>query len=69
MVKDLEHLFGGSLDGVLVIRYGYVTPDDVTEILEQHIGAGKIIDRLWRYSCHNIPNATLVVNFSELLLS
>ncbi|KAL6994400.1 hypothetical protein U1Q18_012505 [Sarracenia purpurea var. burkii] len=28
--------------------YGYVTPDDVAELLEQHIGKGKIIERLWR---------------------
>ncbi|KAF7129534.1 hypothetical protein RHSIM_Rhsim10G0016700 [Rhododendron simsii] len=28
--------------------YGYVTPDDVPEMLDQHIGKGEIIDRLWR---------------------
>jgi hypothetical protein len=31
-----------------MIRYGYVTPDDVPELIEQHIGQGKVIDRLWR---------------------
>ncbi|KAF9608959.1 hypothetical protein IFM89_012136 [Coptis chinensis] len=28
--------------------YGYVTPDDVPILLEQHIGKGEIIDQLWR---------------------
>jgi len=28
--------------------YGYVTPDDVPELLEQHIGQGKVIEQLWR---------------------
>ncbi|KAG1326706.1 hypothetical protein COCNU_01G006400 [Cocos nucifera] len=29
-------------------RYGYVSPDDVPTLLEQHIGKGKIVDHLWR---------------------
>ncbi|PPS06637.1 hypothetical protein GOBAR_AA14008 [Gossypium barbadense] len=29
-------------------RYGYVTPEDVPELLDQHIANGKIIERLWR---------------------
>ncbi|XP_019183129.1 PREDICTED: uncharacterized protein LOC109178073 [Ipomoea nil] len=28
--------------------YGYVSPDDVPILLEQHIGKGKIVDYLWR---------------------
>ncbi|KAM1887409.1 hypothetical protein ACFX13_045658 [Malus domestica] len=28
--------------------YGDVTPDDVPELLDEHIGKGKIIERLWR---------------------
>jgi hypothetical protein len=28
--------------------YGYVTPDDVPEIVEKHIGLGEVVDRLWR---------------------
>ncbi|KAM1217593.1 hypothetical protein PS1_045299 [Malus domestica] len=28
--------------------YGYVTPYDVPELLDQHIGKGEIIERLWR---------------------
>ncbi|XP_072963809.1 uncharacterized protein [Typha angustifolia] len=28
--------------------YGYVAPDDVNDLLEQHIGKGKIVDRIWR---------------------
>ncbi|RRT72106.1 hypothetical protein B296_00005793, partial [Ensete ventricosum] len=29
--------------------YGYVTPDDVPILMEQHIGKGEIVDHLWRY--------------------
>ena len=32
-----------------MVRYGYVTPDDVPILMEQHIGKGKIVDHLWRY--------------------
>ncbi|CAK9176167.1 unnamed protein product [Ilex paraguariensis] len=28
--------------------YGYVTPDDVPDLLDQHIGKGEVIERLWR---------------------
>ncbi|KAF5191078.1 Sucrase/ferredoxin-like family protein [Thalictrum thalictroides] len=28
--------------------YGYVTPEDVPNLLEHHIGKGEIIDQLWR---------------------
>ncbi|CAH9068944.1 unnamed protein product [Cuscuta europaea] len=28
--------------------YGYVTPNDVPVLLDQHIGEGKIIERIWR---------------------
>ncbi|KAG5400986.1 hypothetical protein IGI04_015593 [Brassica rapa subsp. trilocularis] len=28
--------------------YGYVTPDDVPELLDQHIAKGEIIQRIWR---------------------
>ncbi|KAM1111938.1 hypothetical protein ACFX2I_044874 [Malus domestica] len=31
--------------------YGYVTPEDVPELLDQHIGKGDIIERLWRIVC------------------
>ena len=29
-------------------RYGYVTPDDASVLLEQHIGKRQIVDSLWR---------------------
>lgn len=29
-------------------RYGYVAPEDVPQLLEQHIGRGEIVDWLWR---------------------
>ena len=32
----------------LGFRYGYVSPEDVPEIMEKHIGLGHVIDRLWR---------------------
>ncbi|CAN6702781.1 unnamed protein product [Malus baccata var. baccata] len=35
----------GSISGH---RYGYVTPDDVPKLLDQHIRKGEIIQRLWR---------------------
>lgn len=28
------------------VWYGSVTPDDVTEIMDQHIGGGKVVERL-----------------------
>ncbi|KAH9576003.1 hypothetical protein CY35_01G140700 [Sphagnum magellanicum] len=42
-------IFGHSENGIVTGHwYGYVTPDDVTELIEQHICQGRIIDRLWR---------------------
>ncbi|OVA07238.1 Sucraseferredoxin-like [Macleaya cordata] len=42
-------IFSPNNDGVVTGHwYGYVTPDDVPLLLEQHIGKGEIIDRLWR---------------------
>lgn len=29
-------------------RYGYVSPADVTTLLEQHIQGGEIVEKLWR---------------------
>lgn len=34
-------------------RYGYVTPDDVPELLDQQIAKGEIIHRIWRYMVSN----------------
>lgn len=33
----------------LACRYGYVTPSDVQDLLDVHIGKGEIIEKLWRY--------------------
>lgn len=33
----------------LVYRYGYVTPEDVPELLEQHIAKGEVVERLLRF--------------------
>ncbi|KAL5972436.1 hypothetical protein ACLOJK_041691 [Asimina triloba] len=59
LVKDTEWLPGTpeALVGSYVFvcshgsrdrRYGYVTPNDVPTLLEQHIGRGEIVDLLWR---------------------
>ena len=31
-----------------IYRYGYVTPEDVPVLLEQHVVKGEIVDWLWR---------------------
>ncbi|KAJ9182507.1 hypothetical protein P3X46_006494 [Hevea brasiliensis] len=42
-------IIGSSMNGVITGHwYGYVTPDDVPILLEQHIGKGEIVDWLWR---------------------
>lgn len=30
-------------------RYGYVTPEDVPELFEQHIAKGEVVERLLRF--------------------
>lgn len=32
-----------------IYRYGYVTPDDVPELLDRHLGKGEVIERIWRF--------------------
>ncbi|KAI6688696.1 hypothetical protein NL676_025524 [Syzygium grande] len=42
-------IFGPDFSGAISGHwYGYVSPDDVSILLEQHIGEGKIVDWLWR---------------------
>ncbi|KAL7232644.1 hypothetical protein ACSBR2_010624 [Camellia fascicularis] len=42
-------IFSADAEGKIAGHwYGYVTPNDVAELLDQHIGKGEIIDRLWR---------------------
>ncbi|PKA48347.1 hypothetical protein AXF42_Ash020439 [Apostasia shenzhenica] len=42
-------IFSSSVDGEVTGHwYGYVTPEDVTLLLERHIVKGEIIDHLWR---------------------
>ncbi|KAJ7974635.1 altered inheritance of mitochondria protein 32-like [Quillaja saponaria] len=60
LVSPCSHIGGHKYAGNLVIFspgpdgkitghwYGYVTPDDVPELLDQHIAKGEIIQRLWR---------------------
>ncbi|XP_078431933.1 sucrase/ferredoxin-like family protein [Wolffia australiana] len=42
-------IFSKGDDGAVTGHwYGYVSPDDVTILLDQHIGRGKVVSRLWR---------------------
>ncbi|CAA7409629.1 unnamed protein product [Spirodela intermedia] len=42
-------IFSKGADGAVAGHwYGYVSPDDVPLLLEQHIGRGEVIARLWR---------------------
>ncbi|PWA43586.1 sucrase/ferredoxin-like family protein [Artemisia annua] len=58
-VTACSHVGGHKYAGNLIIYsvrdtkvsghwYGYVTPNDVPELLDNHIGKGEIIDRIWR---------------------
>ncbi|KAI3768797.1 hypothetical protein L2E82_19631 [Cichorium intybus] len=59
-VSACSHVGGHKYAGNLIIYsavedgkvsghwYGYVTPDDVAELLDQHIKKGEIIERIWR---------------------
>lgn len=59
-VSPCSHIGGHKYAGNLIIFsssvqgkvnghwYGYVTPDDVSVLLDQHIGKGEIVDPLWR---------------------
>ncbi|KAF4397351.1 hypothetical protein G4B88_027091 [Cannabis sativa] len=62
IVNACSHIGGHKYAGNLIIYspgvdakmtghwYGYVTPADVPELLDQHIAKGEIIERLWRGS-------------------
>lgn len=42
-------IFSAGSDGKVSGHwYGYVAPSDVPELLDQHIGKGEIIERIWR---------------------
>ncbi|GLU02119.1 hypothetical protein SLE2022_193860 [Rubroshorea leprosula] len=59
-VSACSHIGGHKYAGNLIIYspnaegkilghwYGYVTPNDVPELLDQHIAKGEILERLWR---------------------
>lgn len=58
-VSACSHVGGHKYAGNLIIYsvqdekvcghwYGYVTPNDVPDLLDQHIGKGEIIERIWR---------------------
>ncbi|MFS8004084.1 putative thioredoxin-like ferredoxin, Thioredoxin-like superfamily [Helianthus anomalus] len=53
-VKGREGMELSDGDGLLFpymirYRYGYVTPSDVPELLDNHIVKSEIIDRIWRF--------------------
>ena len=39
-------------------------PEDVRELLDQHIGKGKIIERLWRFVCFQFCLLSSVEKFT-----
>ncbi|MQM17949.1 hypothetical protein Taro_050930 [Colocasia esculenta] len=41
-------IFRPTVDGVTGHWYGYVSPDDVPLLLDQHIGKGEVVTHLWR---------------------
>ncbi|KAJ8765089.1 hypothetical protein K2173_010572 [Erythroxylum novogranatense] len=42
-------IFGSSINGAISGNwYGYVSPDDIPILVEQHIAKGEIVDCLWR---------------------
>ncbi|PHU12910.1 hypothetical protein BC332_19840 [Capsicum chinense] len=59
-VSPCSHIGGHKFAGNVIIFgrnankevsghwYGYVTPDDVPQLLEQHVAKGEIVDWLWR---------------------
>ncbi|XP_076939416.1 uncharacterized protein LOC143608120 [Bidens hawaiensis] len=58
-VTACSHVGGHKYAGNLIVYsvrdnkvcghwYGYVTPSDVPELLDNHMGKGEIIDRIWR---------------------
>ncbi|XP_050368531.1 uncharacterized protein LOC126786677 [Argentina anserina] len=59
-VRSCSHIGGHKYAGNVIIFgskinkevtghwYGYVAPEDVPQLLEQHIGRGEIVDWLWR---------------------
>nr|XP_043607754.1 altered inheritance of mitochondria protein 32-like isoform X2 [Erigeron canadensis] len=58
-VTACSHVGGHKYAGNLIIYtvrdekvcghwYGYVTPNDVADLLDNHIGKGEIIERIWR---------------------
>uniref|UniRef100_A0A3Q7FCH5 Reverse transcriptase zinc-binding domain-containing protein n=1 Tax=Solanum lycopersicum TaxID=4081 RepID=A0A3Q7FCH5_SOLLC len=59
-VSPCSHIGGHKFAGNMIIYgrnthkevsghwYGYVTPDDVPQLLEQHVAKGEIVDWLWR---------------------
>lgn len=59
-VRSCSHVGGHKYAGNVIIYsadasgevaghwYGYVSPNDVAILLDEHIGKGKIIDKLWR---------------------
>ncbi|XP_071731137.1 altered inheritance of mitochondria protein 32-like [Rutidosis leptorrhynchoides] len=66
-VSPCSHVGGHKYAGNLIIYsavqdekvtghwYGYVTPNDVPELLDQHVKKGEIIERIWRGQMGVLP--------------
>ncbi|XP_019246075.1 PREDICTED: altered inheritance of mitochondria protein 32-like [Nicotiana attenuata] len=56
-------IFSPDKDGKIVGHwYGYVAPDDVPVLIDEHIGEGKVIERLWRGQMGQYEKVTEKVN-------
>ncbi|XVE84035.1 hypothetical protein DITRI_Ditri16bG0136300 [Diplodiscus trichospermus] len=72
-VNACSHIGGHKYAGNLIIFsrdsegkimghwYGYVTPDDVPEMLDRHIAKGELIQHLWRFVFFFMPNFFLIL--------
>ncbi|WOH05077.1 hypothetical protein DCAR_0624489 [Daucus carota subsp. sativus] len=77
MVSACSHIGGHKYAGNLIIFsedsegkvsghwYGYVAPDDVPELLDQHIGKGEIIERIWSIGEQKLSNENDMKNDFE----
>ncbi|KAM2583729.1 hypothetical protein TB2_044804 [Malus domestica] len=78
-VTAFSHIGGHKYAGDLIIYspgsdgsitghwYGFVTSDDVPELLDQHIGKGEIIERLWRGQMGVSSDEAEKINDAKLL--
>jgi hypothetical protein len=67
-LHQTSHVGGHAFAGNLLIYpggdwYGYITPENVSELIDQHLIQGKIVSELWRGRMGMAPEAqTAAVN-------